>query len=39
MVIDAPVAVPELRSTLVGLDWRLKVPEGLLEFHTHADRS
>jgi hypothetical protein len=27
---------PALRSTLVALDCLLSVPEGLVEFHTHA---
>jgi hypothetical protein len=31
--------LPALRSTLVALDWRLSVPEGLVEFHTQADMS
>jgi hypothetical protein len=38
MVIDAEV-VPLLRLTPVGLDSRVKVPEGLLAFHTHAESS
>jgi hypothetical protein len=35
----APLEVPLLRLMLVGLATRVNVPEGLLEFHTHADRS
>lgn len=34
-----PLALPLLRSTLVALDWRCNVPEGLLEFQTHAESS
>jgi hypothetical protein len=39
MVMVAPVEVPLLRLMLVGLDTRVNVPEGLVEFHTHADKS
>jgi hypothetical protein len=29
---------PPLILMAVELDWRLNVPDGLLEFHTHAER-
>jgi hypothetical protein len=35
----ASLLVPLRRSTLLALDWRCNVPDGLLEFHTHADSS
>jgi hypothetical protein len=30
---------PPLMLMALGLDWRLNVPEGLLEFHTQAERA